>query len=63
VNEILPAMYEDGFSSSHPIQVDIQKGEESRLLLDSITFSKSAAVFRMFEGIIGRAEFQKAIRV
>ncbi len=56
-------MYEDGFPSSHPVRVDINQVDEPLVLLDSVLYAKNAAIFRMFEGVIGDDAFEKAAKV
>jgi aminopeptidase N len=56
-------MYEDGFSSSQPIQVEIIRADDMPLLFDSVFYSKNSAVLRMLEAVIGEIEFQKAVKV
>lgn len=56
-------MYEDAFSASHPIELDVLTSNEALAMFDVITYDKGCAVLKMLESIVGKESMKQAFRV
>jgi alanyl aminopeptidase len=61
VNDKLGAMDQDSLVSARKIRQEIKTKDDISNAFDSITYSKGAAVIRMFESWIGSEEFRKGV--
>ena len=61
--ETVPAMWEDGYESSHPLQLKLETTSQIISVFDTITSGKGAAIMRMVESIVGFANFQASLKV
>ena len=58
---MLDALFADGLSGTHPIQVKVESDADLHSIFDAISYSKGASVLRMIEGFIGDAAFRKGV--
>jgi aminopeptidase N len=56
-------MWDDGYESSHPLQVKLETTSEIISVYDKITSSKGAAVMRMVESVVGPTQFKTGLKV
>ena len=57
-------MWDDGYSSSHPLAVKVAtRAEILSSAFDAITSKKGAAVMRMVESVVGAAQVQNGFKV
>jgi aminopeptidase N len=63
VEETIPAMWEDGYESSHPLQINVEHLGQLTSIFDVITSSKGAAIMRMVESIVGNTQFLNGLKV
>ena len=61
--ETIPAMWEDGYESSHPLQIKVENLGQIISAFDLITSSKGAAFMRMVESIFGSSQFTTGLKV
>ncbi|HUB05833.1 MAG TPA: M1 family metallopeptidase [Myxococcales bacterium] len=52
----------DSLRATRPIQAEVKTPEQANEMFDGITYSKGAAVLRMFEVSLGEARFQAGVR-
>jgi aminopeptidase N len=60
---LLPAMYEDGFESSHPILGFSPSTVEAISIFDRVTYDKGAALLFMLESIVGEENLRNGLKV
>ena len=56
-------MWDDGYESSHPVEVDVQNPDQINNIFDSITYSKGASLLMMLEDVVGEVVFRDGLRV
>ena len=60
---LLELMYEDAFTGSHPIELDVLTSNEALAVFDTITYDKGCAILKMLESIVGQENMKQAFRV
>jgi puromycin-sensitive aminopeptidase len=55
-------LYLDSLRSTRPIQAEVKTPEQANEMFDGITYSKGAAVLRMFEVSLGSDRFKQGVR-
>lgn len=60
--EYKPGMSLDSLTSSHPIEVEINKASQIDEIFDAISYSKGACVIGMLVGFLGLETFREGIR-
>jgi puromycin-sensitive aminopeptidase len=55
-------LYLDSLRSTRPIQAEVRTPEQANEMFDGITYSKGAAVLRMFEVSLGAERFKQGVR-
>lgn len=61
--DVLPVMWDDAFTSSHPIEADVTTPDQINNVFDSITYNKGAAVLKMLEATVSNVVFQQGLKV
>jgi aminopeptidase N len=60
----MPTMWDDGFSSSHPLAVKVAtRAEILASAFDKITSRKGASIMRMVESVFGASQVQNGFKV
>ena len=60
---MIPAMWDDGFMSSHPVYTEVIQPEQIESIFDAITYEKGCSLLRMLESTVGERQFQNGLKV
>jgi len=58
---IVPSLFYDSLSDTHPVSVDVKTPEEAGQVFDAISYGKGASVLRMVESYLGEEKFRKGV--